>query len=124
MKKNEFMQIKGSDLKELKSKIRDLRSEIANLILDKNMNKLKDVKMISKKKKDLARILTVMRQKELLQELELKVQKDSEGLRKPESQNTRESDNQNNLSSDISGTPSHSEFSEKPKHRLKKGVRK
>lgn len=70
MKRNEFVQIKGLDLKELRAKIKGLKDEIANLTLDKNMKKLKDLKMISKKKKDQAQILTVMRQKELLQELE------------------------------------------------------
>lgn len=66
MKKNEFIQIKGVDLKELKGKVKDLKGEIANLVLDKNMKKLKDVKIVSKKRKDLAQILTVIRQKEEL----------------------------------------------------------
>ena len=66
MKRQEFMQIKGLDLKELKFKAKTLREEIANLTLDKNMKKLKDLKMISKKKKELAQILTVIRQKEEL----------------------------------------------------------
>lgn len=70
MKRNEFVQIKGSDLKELKSKAKTLKQEIADLVLDKNMKKLKDLKMISKKRKDLARILTVIGQKALLIELE------------------------------------------------------
>ncbi len=72
MKKNEFIQIKGLDLKELKTKVSSLRDEIANLVLDKNMKKLKDKKTILKKKKDLAQVLTVIRQKELLLELENK----------------------------------------------------
>lgn len=70
MKKNEFIQIKGLDLKELNSKANALREEIANLTLDKNMKKLKDLKMISKRKHDLAQILTVITQKELLIQLE------------------------------------------------------
>ncbi len=76
MKKNEFVQIKGLDLKELKVKAKTLKDEIVNLTLDKNMKKLKDLKMVSKKKKELAQILTLMRQKELLAELETKVQED------------------------------------------------
>ena len=78
MKRQEFVQIKGLDLKELKIKVGTLREEIANLILDKNMKKLKDLKTISKKKKELAQILTVIRQKELLEELETKTIKTDE----------------------------------------------
>ncbi len=70
MKKNEFIQIKGLGLKELKVKGKTLTDEIANLVLDKNMKKLKDLKIISKKKKERAQILTVIRQKELLVQLE------------------------------------------------------
>ena len=70
MKKSEFVQIKGFDLKELRIKAKALKEEIANLVLDKNMKKLKDKKMIMKKKKELAQILTVIKQKELLAKLE------------------------------------------------------
>lgn len=72
MKKNEFVDIKGLDIKGLMSKAKSLKSEIADLILDKNMNKLKDLKSISKKKKDLAQVFTVLRQKQLLKQLESK----------------------------------------------------
>ena len=70
MKKNDFVQIKGMDLKELAGKDKDLKKEIADLTLDKNMKKLKDLKIISKKKKDRAQVLTVIKQKELLKQLE------------------------------------------------------
>ncbi len=73
MKKNGLIEIKGLDIKELKLKAKTIREDIANLVVDKNMKKLKDVRMISKKKKDLAQILTVVRQKELVQQLESKV---------------------------------------------------
>lgn len=73
MKKNEFVQVKGLDVKELAVKVKALRKEIADLTLDKNMKKLKDLKSISKKKKDLAQVLTVIKQKELLGQLESKV---------------------------------------------------
>lgn len=72
MKKKEFIQIKGLDLKELKVKLNGLRTDIANLTMDKNMKKLKDLKMISKKKKEIAQILTLMKQKELIVALEAK----------------------------------------------------
>ena len=75
MKKNELTQIKESDIKELGSKSKAIRIEIADLTLDKNMKKLKDLKTISKKRIDLAIILTIIRQKELLGELESKANK-------------------------------------------------
>ncbi len=73
MKKNEFTQIKGLDLKELRLKTKALKTEIANSVMDKNRNKLKDLKTIFKKRKDLAQIMTIMRQKTLLGELEERV---------------------------------------------------
>ena len=72
MKKNEFAQIKGLDIKELKVKVKTFKEEIANLVVDKNRNRLKDLKTISKKRKDLAQVLTVLKQKQLLEELEAK----------------------------------------------------
>ena len=73
MKKNDFIQIKGLDIKDLKDKAKAQRSEIEKLTMDKNMKKLKDTKQVTKLKKDLARVLTVLRQKELLSQLESKV---------------------------------------------------
>lgn len=70
MKKNEFVIIKGLDLKELKMKVKTLKKEIADLTLDKNRNKLKDLKSISKKRKELSQVLTVLNQKEILVRLE------------------------------------------------------
>lgn len=73
MKKNDFVQIKGLDIKELKAKAKDIKKDIANLVLDKNMKKTKDLKAVSKIRKDLAQVLTVIKQKELLGELESRV---------------------------------------------------
>lgn len=70
MKKNDLTKIKNLDIKELKEKVIAIKKEIADLVLDKNMKKLKDVKSVSKKKKDLAQVLTIIRQKEMLGELE------------------------------------------------------
>lgn len=117
MKKSELVQIKGLNIKELKSKAKSLKDEIAGLIMDKNMKKLKDKKAVFKKRKDLAQVLTVIRQKELLSELEDKVQNDSENS---ENLNVRQSDNQTIRQS---GTPSPSEFSEKSQHRIKRKVK-
>lgn len=72
MKKNDLAQIKGLEIKELREKIKAIKIEIADLMLDKNMKKLKDLRLISKKRKDLAQVLTILRQKELLSQLESK----------------------------------------------------
>lgn len=66
MKKNELIQIKGLDVKELRAKAISIRKEIADLVVDKNMKKLKDLKMISKKRKDLAQVLTILEVKKEL----------------------------------------------------------
>lgn len=73
MKRNELTEIKGLDLKTLRARTASLKEEIAGLVMDKNMRKLKDLKMISKKRKDLAQILTIAKQKELLERLEAKL---------------------------------------------------
>lgn len=74
MKKNDLNQIKGLPVQELLTKIKLLRKEIEDATLDKNMKKLKDLKTVFKKKKDLARILTIVKQRELLEALEPKEQ--------------------------------------------------
>lgn len=82
MKKNELVIIKGLTLKELKVKVKTLKKEIADLTLDKNMKKPKDLKSISKKRKELAQVLTIVRQKELLVELESRVEKEKSASKK------------------------------------------
>ncbi len=71
MKRNDLTDTKTLDVKALKDKAKSLRGEIADLVLDKNMNSLKDLKSISKKRKDLAQTLTILRQKQLLEMLEI-----------------------------------------------------
>jgi ribosomal protein L29 len=66
MKLNDLQEAKRLDSKTLLERVKTLRGEIADLVLDKNMDKLKDLKAISKKKKDMAKYLTILRQKELL----------------------------------------------------------
>lgn len=79
MKKNELTQIKGLTLKDLTGKIIDLKKEIADLLMDKNMKKLKDLKAIAKKRKDLAQVLTILNAKQLLEKLEPKVEEKKGG---------------------------------------------
>ena len=76
MKRNQLNETKQLDKTALLELVKKTRIEIADLVLDKNMSKLKDLKSISKKRKDLAQMLTVLRQKELLEVLEQKVSKD------------------------------------------------
>ncbi|OGE19000.1 50S ribosomal protein L29 [Candidatus Daviesbacteria bacterium RIFCSPLOWO2_02_FULL_41_8] len=109
MKKQEYIQIKALDLRELSARAKNLRTEIANLTLDKNMKKLKDLKMVSKKKKELAQVLTVMKQKELLIELEIKVQEDksNKSVIASEAKQSKSGENINKIatSSDVRRSP-------------------
>ncbi|MBI2019566.1 50S ribosomal protein L29 [Candidatus Daviesbacteria bacterium] len=83
MKKNDFVQTKGLDVKELIVKVKALREEIANLTLDKNMKKMKDLKTIFKKRKEIAQMLTLIRQKELLLKLESRVKNQESSKQSP-----------------------------------------
>lgn len=73
MGKKDLTEIKNLEIKSLRERVTQSKKELADLIMDKNIKALKDLKDISKKKKDIARILTVIRQKELLEQLEGKV---------------------------------------------------
>lgn len=70
MKKNALGEIKNLEIGILLKRIKSARKELADLILDKNMKKLKDLKLVSKKRKDLAQMMTILRQKQLLKGLE------------------------------------------------------
>lgn len=72
MKKSELNVLKGLSVKELFARVKALKQEIAADTFDLNMKKLKDIKSVFKKRKDLARLLTIVKQKQLLKELELK----------------------------------------------------
>ncbi|MDO8573914.1 MAG: 50S ribosomal protein L29 [Candidatus Daviesbacteria bacterium] len=72
MKKKEFISIKNLSIKELTEKAKLAEKEINNHVMDKNMKKLKNVKMISKKRKEVAQFLTLIKQKEMLAQLEAK----------------------------------------------------
>lgn len=62
--------IKNMDTKSVQATAKQLRGEISDLMVDKNLNKLKDLKSIDKKRKDLARVLTILNQKQVLAKLE------------------------------------------------------
>lgn len=68
-------EIKILDIASLTQRAKTLKVEIGDLVMDKNMNKLKDLKSIFKKKKELARVLTVLSQKTMIGKLEANVEK-------------------------------------------------
>lgn len=71
MKLRDFKnEIKVLDIAALALKVKAINAEIGDLIMDKNMNKLKDLKSISKKKKEAARVMTVLNQKKAISKLE------------------------------------------------------
>lgn len=63
-------EIKVLDITALLNRAKALKLEINDLVLDKNLNTIKDLKSVSKKKKELARVLTVMNQKRMIEGLE------------------------------------------------------
>ncbi|KKS13048.1 50S ribosomal protein L29 [Candidatus Daviesbacteria bacterium RIFOXYD1_FULL_41_10] len=71
MKRNDFAEIKKMELKPLLERVKKERQELAGLILEQGQNKLKDLKTVQKRKRNIARMLTVISQKEQLSELEV-----------------------------------------------------
>lgn len=70
MKRNDLAEIKKIDASEIKDKVKKFRKEVAGLVLDKNTGKLANLKNIKSKRRDIAQMLTVLRQKELLEKFE------------------------------------------------------
>jgi ribosomal protein L29 len=73
MKKNQLNEFKSYDTKALKEAVKKAKMEVADLVLDKNMSKLSDLKVISKKRRDIAQMSTILNQKILIEKLEGKV---------------------------------------------------
>ena len=71
MKRNDLLEVKALDQKALLERVKTLRGVLADLVIDKHMNKLTDLKVISKRRKDLAQVLTTLRQKQMLEQLEV-----------------------------------------------------
>lgn len=70
MKKTEFAEIKKMEIKPLLGKVKGAQKEILGLILNKSINKATNLKVIKNKRKDLAQMMTVLRQKQILEKLE------------------------------------------------------
>lgn len=69
MKKSGLAEIKKMDIKALKEKIKVAKSELVGIVLNKSINKEPNLKAAKAKRLDVAQMLTVLRQKELLSEL-------------------------------------------------------
>jgi ribosomal protein L29 len=72
MKKTELNEVKNMDIKALIERSRNLKKEVLDLVIDKNLGKIADLKSISKKRDELAQVLTVLRQKQILESVESK----------------------------------------------------
>ncbi len=72
MKKNNLAEIKKMNIDALLGKVKATKKELVGLILDKNASKLTNLRMVKNKRKDLAQMLTILKQKHLLKELEEK----------------------------------------------------
>lgn len=65
MKHRDKKNIFTKEEKELVKKLKDARTELFNLKMDLTQNKLKNVKSVISKRKEIAVILTALREKEL-----------------------------------------------------------
>ncbi len=70
MKKNNVHDLKKMDTADLQKQLQQAQSEMGNLIIAKNTAKLSDLKAVSKKKRDIAQMATVLNQKLMLERLE------------------------------------------------------
>lgn len=71
MKRNELAEVKKMETKALVERVKKTKLELSDLVMDKNMNKLKSLKDLRNKKRDLAQIMTILNQKQILSELEV-----------------------------------------------------
>ena len=63
MKKNELADLKGKTVDELKRLLLDTREELGKLKIDLSLQKSKNVNQVRNKRKDIARILTILSMK-------------------------------------------------------------
>lgn len=75
MKKNELMEIKKMDIPALEERIKQIRLEMVDLFLNKSIGKINNTKSLKNKRRDLAQSLTILKQKQLLKQLEVKYEK-------------------------------------------------
>lgn len=68
MKKNDKKETFAKDIKTLSTLVREAREQLFEMRLDNSQNKLKNTKQISGKRHEIAMLLTVIREKELLEQ--------------------------------------------------------
>ena len=71
MKIKEKTQIKGKTIAEIKNDIVKAKDDLRSLLLDKSQGKVKNTSSLSRKRKEIAILLTVMREKEMSEEGDL-----------------------------------------------------
>jgi ribosomal protein L29 len=67
MKTKDKKELHLKSIKELNNLVIEAKDALASLKLDKTQNKLKDTSILSRKRKEIAQILTVLRMKELVE---------------------------------------------------------
>ncbi len=70
MKRNDLNEAKLLDVKALQGRVSKLKQEVSDSVIDKNMNKMADKTSIRKKKIEIAQLMTILRQKQVLAMLE------------------------------------------------------
>ena len=63
MKKKDYDELKVKNQQQLKKAVWDMEKEKANLQMDRHLGKLKNLHVVNNKKKDIARVLTLLVQK-------------------------------------------------------------
>lgn len=63
MKLNEKKELRAKTVDELLKELKDLRAEVAKLVIDMSTGKLEDSNKLYKKKKDIARVMTYLSEK-------------------------------------------------------------
>ncbi len=66
MKTRDIKELHSKTPEDLKKMLMDLKLEMAKLNLDLNLNKNKNINILKTKKRDVARILTVLTEKEVI----------------------------------------------------------
>ena len=70
MKKNQLADIKKLDIKALKQMEDSFKKELIDLTIAKTTGKLSNLRSAKNKRRDLAQVLTVLKQKDLISKLE------------------------------------------------------
>lgn len=66
MKRQDLEKIRSKSLSQLKNEIQEKRQELLDFRLQAALGKLKNVKEVKLKRKDIARILTIIREKRIV----------------------------------------------------------